>query len=373
MIAVIEDALFTLLRIGLGVAEPQPSGFALSAEDWERLYSMAGEQSVLGIAYAGAARLPKDSQPPMELAFQWASEAETVRGHNRLVNGVAVRLTQLFAAEGRRSAILKGAANARLYPDAFIRQCGDVDIWVEGGRDSVIEMLARLNLLGGPDLVLPSYHHVHLREPMDGVEVEVHFLPSSGNRSPFTNARLQKFLAAELGNAELAPEGFYVPSMKFALAMQLAHVQRHFISGGIGLRQILDYCVLLRSASDSDRAELSANLRRFGLTHAAGALMWVLGHVLGLERERMLCKPDARRGRWMLREVLDAGNFGFYRGAEPGFPWRWFARRWKALRLFPFAPSEVLWGEVAYARWFFASIAVRIRLRKISLRGVPLG
>ena len=94
----LEDALFTLLRIGLGVAEPQPSGFALSAEDWERLYSMAGEQSVLGIAYAGIERLPKDAQPPMELAFQWASEAETVRGHNRLVNAEASRLTELFAA-----------------------------------------------------------------------------------------------------------------------------------------------------------------------------------------------------------------------------------------------------------------------------------
>ena len=370
----LEDALFTLLRIGLGVAEPQPSGLALSAEDWERLYSMAGEQSVLGIAYAGIERLPKDAQPPMELAFQWASEAETVRGHNRLVNGVAVRLTQLFAAEGHRSAILKGAANARLYPDAFIRQCGDVDIWVEGGRDSVLDLLIRLNLLKSKDIDLPSYHHVHLREPMDGVDVEVHFRPSSGVHKPLANARLQKFLAAEISNAKMTPEGFYVPSMRFALAMQLSHVQRHFISGGIGLRQILDYCVLLRSASDSDRAELSANLRRFGLAHTAGALMWVLGHVLGLERERMLCKPDERRGRWMLREVLDAGNFGFYRSRkEPAFPWRWFARRWNSLRFLPFAPAEVVWGEVAYARWFFASIAVRIRLRKISLKDVPLG
>lgn len=370
----IEDALFTLLRIGLGVAEPRLLGTDLSAEDWERLYSMAGAQSVLGIAYAGAARLPKDSQPPMELAFQWASEVETVRGHNRMVNRVAVRLTQMFAAEGRRSAILKGPANARLYPDAFLRQCGDIDIWVDGGRDSVLDLLIRLNLLLSKDIDLPAYHHIHLREPMDGVEVEVHFRPSSGVHKPLANARLQKFLAAEIANAEMTPEGFYVPSMRFALAMQLAHVQRHFISGGIGLRQILDYCVLLQRSTDAERAELSANLRRFGLTYAAGALMWVLGQVLGLERDRMLCKPDARRGRWMLREVLVAGNFGFYRpGEEPGFPWRWFARRWKALRFLPFAPSEVLWSEVAYARWFIASIAVRIRLRKISLRGVPLG
>jgi hypothetical protein len=28
-------------------------------------------------------------------------------------------------------------------------------------------------------------------------------------------------------------EGFYVPSVRFALVMQLAHIQRHFLAGGI--------------------------------------------------------------------------------------------------------------------------------------------
>lgn len=28
-------------------------------------------------------------------------------------------------------------------------------------------------------------------------------------------------------------EGFYVPSVRFALVIQLAHIQRHFLAGGI--------------------------------------------------------------------------------------------------------------------------------------------
>ena len=38
-------------------------------------------------------------------------------------------------------AILKGQANARLYPDKFSRETGDIDIWVEGGRESVLALL----------------------------------------------------------------------------------------------------------------------------------------------------------------------------------------------------------------------------------------
>ena len=123
----LEDKFFELLRVGLGTGGAATAVFRASPEEWDSLYRMAGEQSVLGIAYAGIERLPKDAQPPMELAFQWASEAETVRGHNRMVNAEASRLTQFFAAAGRKTAVLKGPANAMLYPDPLSRQCGDID------------------------------------------------------------------------------------------------------------------------------------------------------------------------------------------------------------------------------------------------------
>ena len=68
----LEDALFTLLRIGLGVAEPQPSGFALSAEDWERLYSMAGEHSLM-MLYAAPHHVDLAPGPDVEVHFEPSS------------------------------------------------------------------------------------------------------------------------------------------------------------------------------------------------------------------------------------------------------------------------------------------------------------
>ncbi len=387
----IHEHLFTLIRLALGAGEDESANFNVeTAEEWSLLYSLASKLSVVGFAYAGVCKLPKDRRPPLDLAFQWASEAEAIRGHNRMVNDEAKRLTELFAGEGRRTAILKGAANARLYPDKFMRQCGDIDIWIDGGRDSVVELLLRLGLMEAVTPDVPghkktyeekyadakrmlgtnfSMHHVHLAHDAAKVSVEAHFKPSSGNLNPFTNRRLQRFLNAEIAKTELVPEGFYVPTLKFALAMQLSHIQRHFMAGGIGLKQLTDYYVLLLRADDGDRQVIAEKLRSFGFLRVASALMWVLGHIYGLERERMLCAPNENLGRRMLEVILSGGNFGFYYEAKyRNFVTRWFGKRIRAIRFCPFSPVEVFWAEVAYWRNFARTIPIRIRLRKLSIR-----
>lgn len=369
-----EEKFFALLRLGLGMKGQTPSGFSLAPEEWPALYEMATRQSVLGVAYAGVQRLPKDARPPMELAFQWASEAETIRGHNRLVDGVAARLTELFGKEGRRSAILKGPANARLYPDPGIRQCGDIDIWVEGCRAEIESMLLKMGLLhvSNPSLLRPeAYHHFHLPEPVDGVEVEVHFRPSSGNQNPFSNARLQKFLESELENLVQTDVGFWSPSVRFALVMQLAHIQRHFLTSGIGFRQLVDYLVLLKCSSAADRDFVSSRLRCFGLNRTAGALMWILHYGLGVSSSLLLCRPHRGRGLQMVAQAFAGGNFGLFGKERNRNIVAWWVYNWAhPLRNFFFDPVEVFWIEARYWKRFVASIPLRIRLRKISIRDV---
>ena len=370
----LKENFFALLRLGLGMEGQAPSEFSLTPEEWAMLYEMATRQSVLGVAYAGIQRLPKDAQPPMELAFQWASEAETICGHNRLVNGVAARLTELFAAEGRRSAILKGPANARLYPDPGMRQCGDIDIWVEGGRAEIESLLLKKGMLHVPDSSVPrpeSSHHFHLPEPIDGVEVEVHFRPSSGNQNPFSNARLQKFLESELENPVQTDAGFWSPSVRFALVMQLAHIQRHLLTSGIGFRQLVDYLVLLKCSSAADRDFVSSRLRCFGLNRTAGALMWVLRYRLGLPASQLLGKPHRGRGLRMVAQAFAGGNFGLFGKARNRNIVAWWVYNWAhPLRNFFFDPVEVFWIEARYWKRFVESIPLRVRLRKISIRDV---
>lgn len=53
-------------------------------------------------------------------------------------------------------------------------------------------------------------------------------------------------------------------------------------------------------------------LEHLGLAKIAGAVMWVLKEVLGLEEKYLIAPVDERRGRFLLSEIMRGGNFGMY-------------------------------------------------------------
>ena len=363
-----QEQLFQLLRQSMGLEEQKD--FAATAEDWQWLHEEANRQSLTGVIYGAVAQLPASQQPTMELLIQWICEADVINGKNELLNQESARLTKLFGEAGRRTAILKGQANARLYPDKFLREPGDIDIWVEGGRDSVLALLQTDTFasLTGNKKLKPENHEVLLHSNENKVSIEVHFRPSSGNFNPFTNRRLQQWLNAEIMNTEVVEEGFNVPSMKFNLMMQLAHIQRHFFELGIGLRQICDYFMLLRNSSEEDRRLVAAHLKGFGLRETARALMWVLGEMLQLDRALMLCEPDSYRGEWMLRVIMEGGNFG--QNAQKLHQGNWrrvFAVKLHHLQLMQFNFWEAFWLEANYWKYYVQTLPERIRRRSFSL------
>ena len=340
----------------------------LTDDDWRMVYDEVERQSLLGVVYGLASRMAV----PFDIAMRWAGGAETIRGLNVLLNEEAARQTQLFAGKGRRTAVLKGQANAMLYPDPLSRQPGDIDLWVEGGKKSVVALLRQMGLMPGNEALTMHYHHVHLPENERGVTVEIHFRPSSGNMNPLTNRRLQRWLEQRILSSTMTDKGFCVPPMPFALVMQLAHIQRHFIEEGVGLRQVCDYFLLLQSASDADRQEVAAVLGSLGLRHAAGALMWLLSEMLHLDHSLMLCQPDSRRGQMLLHEIMAGGNFGHYADRHKLSLLRRVAQsRLRRLGLMRFDFWEAFWLEMNYLRLLVVRMPLRIKYRRWSLRDIP--
>lgn len=374
------DLLFALLRYALGASREFPVFGAgdVSAEDWEWLYRQCGRQSVLGVVFSAINSLslgkPETLGMPHQLYLKWFYQAEGIRSLNERHYACSGELTQKFAAEGCQTLILKGQANSLLYPDRFIRQTGDIDIWVGGGRDHVLSVLQKLNLLERARI---SNHDVLFSKKVFGEEVEVHFGFGVDRCSPFANSRLQRFLNAELSASHLVPAGdtkdapsFYVPSNKFALVMQLSHIYKHLLGLGVGLRQVMDYCVLLRASSDGERADVAARLESLGLNRIAGALMWVLAEKFGLESEYLLCKPDARRGCILLREIMRDGNFGKFADRRRGSVWRWWLKnRLRLVTFLPFDFPEVSWFLLRYwASFVFLTPQRLLALRRYKSR-----
>lgn len=367
-----DEQLLMLLRFALGLDD----SFALqpTAEEWARLYEESIRHSLVGVTFVGVNRLRGEQRPPLELLMQWASEAEALREVNLRFNQEAARVTRLFESEGHTTAILKGQANARLYPDVLSRQPGDIDIWVSGGKEAAIAMLKRLGM--ADDSCDTCYHHIQLPRSDEGIEVEVHFLPSSGHNDKRCNERLQQYLAAELERgATMVEEGFRVPSMQYALMMQLAHVRHHLRGEGVGLRQLTDYLLLLRNSTEEERCDVAGRLKEVGLLTMAQALMWVLAEAFHADKELLPVKRNKRKGRWMLEQVFQTGNFGHYdRQRADSIVRMVMQQKWRLWRLTWFEPQFIgaMIREESNFWWYvIKKIPERIRYRSLSLRDHP--
>ena len=192
------------------------------------------------------------------------------------------------------------------------------------------------------------YHHCDV-QIIKGTGVEVHFTPSWMNSS-ISNARLQRWFseqsAAQFSN--LDPQlGFCVPTLRFDAVYMLIHIYRHVLEEGIGLRQLLDYYYLLHRLTEADRQAAVEELRHLKLLRFAGAVMFVLQEVFGMQAGVMYVAPDKRWGAFLLDEILRSGNFGRYdpRNSHKkgeGIIAHTFRKLRRNLHFLGYFPSEVL-------------------------------
>lgn len=363
----LKEIYFTLLRVALHVSAEPRLPRSLDDSEWNWVHRQSVKQSLVGLLYCAIEMLPDGQRPPRDLLLRWSYEAHQVQLVNGHMNRTAAKLTQMLSGQGRHPVILKGQANALLYPNPLSRQAGDIDILIEGGRGGVVNTLEQMGFAVEKDDNV-SDHHVHLDSGLfDGITVEVHFEATS-SFSPIKTRNMRRFLSQELISPELTPEGFYVPGIPFALVMQLSHLRQHFFSTGIGLRQLVDYHQLLLHSTAEERSRVGKQLKKFGLFRMAGAVMWVMQRVFGLSESRMLCTPDKRRGEHLLRVVLSGGNFGRF-ASDYNVPVlkRWLIDRRRTLMLLRFDASEALWHELRYWVCTLSLIPRRLKRGRIAL------
>ena len=156
------------------------------------------------------------------------------------------------------------------------------------------------------------YHHTEF--PIwDDIEVEVHWRPS-WRACPWYNITMQKWFLQEADkqyNNIDTESGLHVPTWDFNVVYLLQNMFLHVMQEGLGLRQIVDYFYLLKSEGRDRDVDIIPTLNALGLYEFAGAVMFVLREACGLDERYMVCPIDERRGRFLLNEILQSGNFGY--------------------------------------------------------------
>jgi len=299
----------------------------------------------------------KDNKPSDEDVMEWVFEDYRLRKLNQNMFERAGKAAEWFAENGFRNCILKGQGNALMYPDPGLRTPGDIDIWLEGGREKILEFTTKY--------YNKHASKIHVDFPMfKDAPVEVHFTPST-LKNPFTNKKLQRYFIsladAQFTNKTTTPDGkisFCTPTTDFNVVYQLIHLYRHLITRGIGLRQVIDYFYLLRKRkeegfTEDDNRRLRADMKRFKLLKFAGAISYILHEMLGLGKEYLVVPPDKKEGVFILNEILEGGNFGKYerRIEESLEKTEGHFKRFLVLEAFNFRllshyPSEVMWMPI---------------------------
>ena len=382
------------------------------------------------------------------------------------VNTVAGKLFAILREDGFRCCILKGQGNALMYPNPYSRTPGDIDVWIDASRERIMEYAQKKFELED-DIRLQ-----HLETSLDGVPVELHFFPCSMN-NPIYHARLRKWFRrnADLQCSHIVglPDGagdIAIPTTAFNVVYQLTHLYHHFFDEGIGMRQIIDYFLVVndfsknvflntdflkqqdnyskitpslftlkegstshpdplssgareetalrcseplrykdggpskvspdcagwdrldaigaskpspncagwdRLAIEGDNSGGSATavtssastaldvvqreLKYLGLWKFSGAVMYVLHEALGLSEEKMIAPMDEKRGKLLLAEILNGGNFGrhftkYGHFTQQGMAKKYFLKIWRNMHFVRYFPAEAL-SEPIFRTWHF--------------------
>jgi len=399
------DLSIELLQVALSV-RPMLSR-APSDKEWDAIFRFAEEQAIMGVLFGGVERLPAEQRPYIDLLMDWLGQVEYLKTQNEEQDKGCMEVCRMFGENGFGTMILKGQGIARLYKAGsnglkglnavnslnpkpstlnLVRTSGDIDIWCwpkVGTKHKTQGAMGRVwsEVIEFPSLderremiynfcrdVVKDYdpkkegdmHTSYTRA--DGVTVEVHCTPHFF-RSSKRDKLLQKWFEDNIKAVDLQEcADFGTPTLEMNMVYLLLHVHGHYLFEGIGLRQIIDYYLLLdqlKSYNEGVRKMILqkafAKMKEFGVDKFAGAMMWVLAEKMKLSAECMLCKPDARRGKLLWNTIIAGGNFGHNWGSIAHDDWSHpFHRIWRYLKrngqLVWYYPEEVLWHAVRRVR-----------------------
>ena len=320
-----------------------------STTDWYQFFELAEKHTIIGICFCGLQKLPVEQAMylPLNLKLHWIALAMSIQANNNLANQRCLELQHKLNKDGYRSLILKGQGVASLYPPEIkqYRQSGDIDVWMDGTREQVIQYAVGIKPTGEFD-----EKHVHF-DCFSDIPVELHWIPVS-KWNPKWNRLLKQYFENERERQfSQSCEGVLFPTVDFQLTHQLLHVLGHFLSGGIGLRQMMDLYYSQQACIEQCPEKIPEILSLFeqmGLIKFVAATQWVIKEIFcgnTNSANDLICKPNQQEGKTLLDEIEAGGNFGRYNARnnmKDKTAFGRFLRKWTRLMKYDFLGSIVM-------------------------------
>ena len=311
-----QQIFFTLLKAGLWEKGTRLSQF--SPIDFEPLYKLAEDQSVVGLIAAGLEHV-EDMVFAKTQVMPFMKRVIHLESRNAAMNSFIASLVEKLKVEGIQTLLIKGQGIAQCYERPLWRSSGDIDLLFDGENYEKAKkyLIPLASSIDKEDKV-----RRHLGMIVDTWTVELHGT-RYGDLSKHFNEQIDIIQSESFNNADFriwrnGKEDVLLPGVDEDIIFVFTHILQHFFLGGIGLRQICDWSRLLWTYRDTiDRILLEKRITQMNLMAEWKAFGAFAVDYLGMPVEALPFYDPSPRWRRKARRIcsfiLQVGNFGHNR------------------------------------------------------------
>lgn len=322
------DAFLALVRAGLWEKEVRLEQYGKI--DFEEIYRLAGEQSVVGLVTAGFEHI-QDVKAPQEIVLQCIGESLQLEQTNKAMNQFIEKLVGDMREADIYTLLVKGQGVAQCYEKPFWRSSGDVDLLLsDSNYGKAKDFLLPLSSGHKPD----ERYSKHLGMNIDQWYVEIHGTLRTGLSGRIDkvvdNVQKDVFYGGNVRSWMNGKTTVFLPSPDNDVFFVFTHFVKHFYKEGMNLRQVCDWCRLLWTYKDSLNHELlEKRICKAGLMSEWKAFAALAVEYLGIPAEAMPLY-DSRfnvKGSRVLKHILKGEPYNVIRDTwaiAKIFPWHTF-------------------------------------------------
>ena len=306
------EAFFALIRAGLWEKDVCLSSYGNI--DYQRLLLLAEEQTVEGIISAGIEHV-QDLKIPQDVALQFVGAALQIEQRNITMNFFIESLVRKMREADIYTLLVKGQGIAQCYERPLWRTSGDIDFLLSNDYTKANDFLKPLSDAMQEELE----DEKHVSYSIKNWEVELHgtMRTSILKRVDKGIDNIQKAIFTE-GRIRVWHNNktdVYLPEPNDDVILVFTHYLKHFFNGGIGIRQICDWCRLLWTFREKiDVQLLQKRLKEMGILSEWKAFSAFAVEVLGAPSDIMPLFTDSkhwsRKSERLKSFIIESGNFG---------------------------------------------------------------
>ena len=285
--------------------------------DWQTIYRLSEEQSLVGLVARGIEQV-KDVVVPPAIALKFASSTLRLEQRNTAMNAFVAKLVGKLRSDNIYTLLVKGQGIAQCYNRPLWRACGDIDLFLdEPNYQKAKCFLTPLASSVEEEKVKLLHYSMHI----EGWQVELHGTLHCGlgkkldrildatQATVFCDGKVRQWMDGETP--------VFLPAVDEDIVFVFSHILQHFFKGGIGLRQICDWCRLLWTyRADVNHELLATRLKKMDAMTEWKAFAALAVNTLGMPADAIPfysqdCRWTRKAGK-ILSVVLKTGNFGHY-------------------------------------------------------------